>query len=310
MLAQFLPPLTPAPAIPQSVSLTRGAWVGIEWAMEAHTDAEIAAFAAELVTHQIHDAYLYVSYLRPDDVFNPTYDHASAFTRRIRQHAPDIRLWAWVGVPIHIMREDGSRVNRLDDPLIRQSIANFGAFVITDLGFDGLHLNAELAEEADAGYLETLRLIRQTMPTEALFSVTAHALRLDNWVTLTPYPVIPHHWTAEHLLTVATLVDQIALMAYDSGLPFPADYRRWVAYQVEKSAAILQGSGVELVIGLPTSEEWTPSHQTQAEHLSDGLYGLQAGFSERVTGVALYPYWETSAEEWALIQRSLPLAAK
>ncbi|MCU0465261.1 MAG: glycosyl hydrolase family 18 protein [Anaerolineae bacterium] len=287
--------------MPESVTFRRGAWIGIEWAMEPHTSAEISAFATELQARRITDAYLYVSYLRADGEFNPTYDHARALTDQLRTLVPDIRLLAWVGIPIQI---DG--VNRLPNPAIRAQIAEFAAFIVAELGFDGIHLNAEMAENGDANYLALLAEIRAELPEGTFFSVTAHALRQTHPVTLTPYPVIAHHWTPEHWRAVAALVDQIALMVYDSGLPFPADYRRWAAYQVRESAALMAGSRAELVIGLPTSEEWTPSHQTQAETLFDGLYGLLEGLSalgesSSVTGIAIYPYWETTPDEWALL---------
>ena len=94
-------------------------------------------------------------------------------------------------------------------------------------------------------------------------------------------------------------------MAYDSGLPFPRDYVNWLTYQAEKSAAALEDTPGELIIGLPTSEEWTPSHQTQAESLRVALAGLHAGISDRIDGIAIYPYWETDDQEWRLIADSL-----
>lgn len=298
---QFLPPFSEAPSIPETLIFRRAAWIGVEWAMEPHTSAEISAFAAELQAHRITDAYLYVSYLRADGQFNQTYDHARALTDQLRALVPDIRLLAWVGVPIQI---DG--VNRLPDPAIRAQIADFVAFTVAELGFDGVHLNAEMAEDGDADYLALLAEIRDVLPAGAFFSVTAHAVRQTQAVTLIPYPIIAHHWTPEHWQAVAASVDQIALMAYDSGLPFPADYRRWVAYQVRESAALMAGSNVELMIGLPTSEEWTLSHQTQAETLFSGVYGLREGLaslpdSSIVTGIAIYPYWEMTPDEWALL---------
>lgn len=298
---QFLPPFGEPPIMSEAVNFRRGAWIGIEWAMKPRTSAEISAFAAELHARRITDAYLYVSYLRADGQFNQTYDHARALTDQLRTLVPDIRLLAWIGVPIQI---DG--VNRLPDSTVHAQIADFAAFTVAELGFDGIHLNAEMAEDGDANYLALLAEIRDELPEGAFFSVTAHAVRQTHPVTLTPYPVIAHHWTPEHWRSVAALVDQIALMAYDSGLPFPADYRRWVAYQVRESALLMADTDVELIIGLPTSEEWTPSHQTQAETLSDGLYGLWEGLSalgeeSAVTGIAIYPYWETTLDEWALL---------
>jgi hypothetical protein len=90
-------------------------------------------------------------------------------------------------------------------------------------------------------------------------------------------------------------------MAYDSGLTFPRDYRAWMQYQTETSAAALANRDVELLIGLPVSEEWTASHQTQAETLNSALYGFRTGYQDKIAGIALYPYWELSQDEWQQI---------
>lgn len=208
-----------------------------------------------------------------------------------------------MGVPISITNEDGHQIdNRLESVVIRSQIADFAEFTITGLGFDGFHLNAELIPDSDPAFLATLALIREQLPETAFFSTTAHALRPLRPVTSIPYPHAPHHWTPEFLSEVATHVDQIALMAYDSGLPFPRDYRSWISYQTEMSASALSDNDVDLLIGLPTSEEWTITHQTQAETLAHALYGFSNGFAAGIDGIALYPYWEIDDSEWALIQ--------
>jgi hypothetical protein len=188
--------------------------------------------------------------------------------------------------------------NRLADPDIRAKIAAFAAFTVTDLLFDGVHLNAELIPNDDPAFLLTLDNIRTSLPTEAIFSSTAHALRSPRPITSIPYPVVPHHWTPDYLQEVSSRVDQVALMAYDSGLPFPRDYRNWVAYQTQASAAALDDLDTELFIGLPTSEEWTPSHQTQAETFTHAMHAFRQAYDPRITGIALYPYWETTSDEW------------
>lgn len=274
--------------------------------MQAHTDAEIAAFAADLTAQGVDHAYVYVSYLKPGDFFNPTFDHAAAFAQRFRDHAPDIRLWAWIGVPISVTQPDGTRVeNRLEDPAIRDQIAAFSAMTITELGFDGVHLNAELIPNDDPAFLATLSAIRTALPEEAPLSTTAHALRMTQSVTMMPYPTIRHHWSADYLRAVARLSDQVALMMYDSGLITPADYRYWSSYQVRASTEAIADLEVEFLIGISVSEEITPSH-SPAESLANGLAGLQAGlaqsaFPRAFDGIALYPYWEMSAEEWDLL---------
>ena len=282
-------------------------WMGIEWSMEAKTDVQIESLANDLKAHGVDYTFVYVSYLRSGDSFNPTYDHAAEFTRRMKAIAPEISLLAWVGVPIGIEQLDGTyEDNRLQREEIRLQIAAFAAFTVNELGFDGIHLNAEILQSGNTAFLETLQAIRVELPNDALLSTTSHALRIPQSVTLVPYPTLGLHATPEFFREMALYADQIAIMAYDSGLPFPRDFRSWVQYQVEASADALSDSDVELLIGLPVSEEWTGSHQTQAETLTNGLYGFRLGYSDRINGIALYPYWELSADEWQQIHRLQP----
>lgn len=300
----FLYVFWPAPSFtPLPRATTFAVWMSVTWSMDAHTDAEIIELAEALQEHNVNELYVYVSYLKADDQFNSTYDQASDFTQRFRTVAPDITLYAWVGVPINVEQPDGTMIaNRLNEAAIRQQIADFAGMTVTDLGFDGFHLNAELIPDGDEAFLQTLAAVGRTLPAGASFSSTAHALRLNEIVTLIPYPQVAHHWSPAYLQQVAAYTDQIALMAYDSGLPFPRDYRAWVSYQTTTAAEALANVDVELLIGLPVSEEWTFSHQTQAETLNHALSGFGSSFTEGVDGIALYAHWEISEDEWDAVQ--------
>ena len=78
-----------------------------------------------------------------------------------------------------------------------------------------------------------------------------------------------------------------------------------MTYQVTTSQQALMNTSTELMIGLPTSEEWTPSHQTQAETLTIALNGAYAGYIGRFDGIAIYPYWDTDDDEWQLINATI-----
>ena len=273
-------------------------WMSVSWSMEAHTDEQVQSLSDELTALSVDDAYVYVSYLRSGDTFNPTYDYANDFLNAMRELDSDVRWFAWIGVPISIHQPDGTWIaNRLEDAGIRQQIADFALFTVSELGFDGVHLNAELIPNDDSAFLDTLALIRETLPDDVPLSTTAHALRLSQPITSIPYPTIAHHWSPDYLRNVAQEVDQVVLMAYDSGLLFPRDYQSWMTYQTETSALALQDTETEFIIGLPISEEWTPSHQTQAETLAHALTGLSSGWDNRINGIALYPYWELDINE-------------
>jgi len=304
---QFAPP--PAwDALPTDYTGRTAGWVSVEWTMEAHTSEEIETWFAP---RQMDDLWIYTSYLKADDTFNQTYDHAIDLNRELETLLPNTRRLAWIGVPISVTEPDGFfNQNRLNDPAIRQQIADFCAFAVETLGFDGIHLNAELIPEGDPAYLLTLEAIRAALPPDAFLSTTAHALRQTHSVTFTPYPIMAHHASVPYLQEIAKRVDQIGLMAYDSGLSFARDYRLWAAYQTQTASEALAGSDVELFIGLPVSLEWSGSHQTQAEYLGNALAGFRSGIAasaspQSITGIAIYPDWEMSTSQWDEVRRAL-----
>ena len=176
----FSPSIETSPAFNRP-DLRIAVWMGVTWSMDAHDPEDIRQLATRLQSQQVDDVYVYVSYLKAGDFFNPTYDHAQAFVTTLKQFVPDIRVLAWIGVPISITQPDGTYIaNRLESDTIREQISEFSHMLITDFGFDGIHLNAELIPNEDMAFLATLETIREMLPEEAYFSTTAHALRLNS----------------------------------------------------------------------------------------------------------------------------------
>jgi spore germination protein YaaH len=306
---QFSPPPAP-PDLPVDYHALRAAWLGVTWAMDAHTEDEIQALAAELQAHHIRYVFAYVSYLKPDGTFNPTFEHAATFARHFHAIAPGVMLLGWLGIPTQATTPAGHYLeNRLESEETRAVIAVFSAQMVREWGFDGIHLDAEPIRTGDPAFINTLQAIRAAIPAESRLSVAVPALQVTQAVTAIPYPRSPYHWTPKYMRLVSDYSDQIAVMAYDSGLFLPADYRAWMAYQVKTAAAGLDGSQTELLIGVPVSEEWTPTHQTHTEYLANALYGVQVALAESMTtrrnvaGIAIYPYWETDVHEWNLLDQ-------
>lgn len=297
-----------APPLPESLTLARtdlrlAAWLSVSWSMEASESDQVEELAAELKALGVDDVYVFVSYLMADGRFNRTFDFAPEFVAALKGYAPELRAFAWIGLPVSL--PGAMPASRLRSPVIRRTIADFTRFAVADLGFDGVHINAELIADGDSAYLELLEAIDDALPQGAYMSATAHPLRLQESVTIMPYPTVAHHWSAPYLRRAAQLVDQIVLMAYDSGLIFPRDYLHWTRYQVARSQEALDGVSAELIIGASVSEEWTISHQTQAETLSLFFAGLKKGLAERLDGIALYPFWELDKREMQLIASSI-----
>ena len=284
------------------------AWLGVEWSMEPHSPDQVAALAAELRDRQITTIYVYVSYLKPSG-FNPTYDHAAEFVSNLKTAAPNLDVQAWLGIPVIALPGAPLASGNIDlaDASIQAAIVDFSHLVVHDLGFDGVHLDPEPIVSGDATLLSLLDQMRQAIGPQARLSISAREITpllpeadliVNRWYT----------WRADYYREVAARVDQIAVMAYDSHAPTSWLFEPWVRFQVIALSTSLGDTQPDVFIGLPTSEELSRSHDPAAENMASGLAGLIAGLNdadaqpERITGAAIYPYWETSADEWATYQ--------
>jgi len=97
-------------------------------------------------------------------------------------------------------------------------------------------------------------------------------------------------------------------MTYDSAMSWAFLYRQWTRFQVIEISRVVEGIDVQLFFGIPTSEEKSWTHWPRAENMSSGLEGIVDGLNDAearpaaVTGVAIYPYWETDEAEWRVYE--------
>lgn len=280
-------------------------WLGVEWNMESHSDTEITALAKDLQRRQIDTIFAYVSYLKPVGEFNPTYDHAREFVTAFKQAAPEIEIQAWLGVPVQVPPGTPGASGYIDlaDEAVQNKITEFGRLMVQDFGFDGVHLDAEPVLTGDLALLSVLEKMRAAIGPQARLSIAGREITpllpeadlvVNRWFT----------WRGDYYREVAKRVDQIAVMAYDSHAPFGFWYEQWVRHQVINLTNSLHETSAEILIGIPTSEEHSSSHDPAIENMRTGLSGLLAGLndldtqSDKISGVAIYPYWETTDDEW------------
>ncbi|HTP08907.1 MAG TPA: hypothetical protein VMP08_11695, partial [Anaerolineae bacterium] len=111
-------------------------------------------------------------------------------------------------------------------------------------------------------------------------------------------------WRGDYYREVARRVDQIAVMAYDSHAPVAWWYEQWVRHQVVDLSNSLKETAAQIYIGLSISKEKSSSHDPLVENMDNGLYGVVVGLNDadaqsgKITGLAIYPYWETTSDEW------------
>jgi hypothetical protein len=277
-------------------------WLSVDWSMDAHPPDRIRALADEMMRYQIQTIFVYVSYLKSGGHFNPTFDHAAEFVRAYKAYSPDSTVEAWIGIPLDKPSMWGKGYARIDDPAVRRQVAEFCRQLVGEMGFDGVHLDPEPIPRGDEDTLKLLDEVRAAIGPDKILSLATREI-VPVWNDA-PWPPEWGLWTASYYSRVAGRVDEIAAMTYDSTMRTPWLYEQWIRFQVIGITRAVQGTNAHLLLGVPTSEEETWSHVPQAENMRTGLRGLVAGLNDAdaipslVTGVAIYPHWETDASEW------------
>ncbi len=95
---------------------------------------------------------------------------------------------------------------------------------LIDEGFDGIHLNVEPVDDGNVDFLALLRALRTAVGAGRVLSLVGDPARAVRACRSRPNFV----WSPEYYARVAALADQIVIMAYDTALPTPGLYRRYV----------------------------------------------------------------------------------
>lgn len=281
------------------------AWISVDWTSTQPNVEAIQKLAEDAEKYQLAYLFPYTTYLKPDRKFNATYDYAAEFVTQFRQHNQQTSLLAWIGIPVVNDRMVGiSGWVDLSQESERTQIVDFVSQLITEAGFDGIHLNVETVQDGDPGYLELLAETKQAIGTSSTLSIASTywlPKPLNNLPGLNGY-----RWTTAYYKEIASRVDQIVTMTYDSFMPHAALYRIWMKGQVEAIYESIAESNAELLIGLSVSEEKTLTHRPAAEYMASGLAGICAGIESLpstplIKGTAIYAFWEwqeNDENEW------------
>ena len=100
------------------------------------------------------------------------------------------------------------------------------------------------------------------------------------------------------------------IMAYDTALPTPSLYRRYVSWAARSVAGALAASGshARVLMGIPTYEPYSFMHRRGVETPENALAGVVAGLrglgaGGTFEGVAIYAEWTTDESEWRAYER-------
>ncbi|HSR25943.1 MAG TPA: hypothetical protein VLW53_20490 [Candidatus Eisenbacteria bacterium] len=285
---------------PPDAAGTRGRdalWLGHAWVDGRKTPGDADRLAAMLRGTGIHDLYVHVGPLDRDGL-DPALRPRSAFlVRALHRALPAARVLAWVGGVA------GAGGLDLDRPEVRERIAGAAEQVQGD-GFDGIHYDLEPVPSGDGGLLALLQRTRATTaarggvlsvaapPLEPLPGLSAAAASAPGLGTL---------WSAGYRGAVAHRVDQVVLMAYDTGLPLESLYGGYVARQTRLALRAVPAT-TDLLIGVPAFHDENPGHHAAAETLAAALRGVRLGLSEDLArarfGVALYVDFAATGADW------------
>lgn len=273
-----------------------GLWLGHAWVDGRHNQSDVDALADRLRRTGIHDLFVHTGPLAADGSLDPALrPRARWLTTALHLALPGVRVQSWLGETV------GPGGLDPDDSATRDRIVTSARQVLDD-GFDGVHLDLEPLADGTPGFLTLLSQVHElTLARHAVLSVAAHQLEPlpgleepEQWLAGKP-----HFWSTGYLHDVASRVDEVAIMAYDSGVPLETAYTGYVHVQTELALKAVPPR-VTLLIGLPAYHTDEPGH-TGAETVAAAVKGVRmalGGLTSRPFGVSMYADFSATAEDW------------
>jgi hypothetical protein len=280
-------------------------WLEHRWLERGQSQEAMELLFRRLRSHGV--IYLY-PHLIPFDTTGalPPHDRDQmrAFLATARRVSPDFKVLPWVGGLRAGYRRQRAGTLQLGDLNQRQKIVAEVRGLV-DEGFDGIHLDVEPVDDGNDELLALVRALRTAVGAGHLLSIAATR----------PAPLgLPRApnfaWSPDYYARVAGLVDQVVIMAYDTALPTPSLYRRYVQWAASSVASALDESGskARVLMGVPTYRTFGFMHRAGVETPENALVGIVAGLRGRgvggtFEGVALYAEWTTDEQDWAVYER-------
>ncbi|MFC1407885.1 hypothetical protein ACEZCY_01165 [Streptacidiphilus sp. N1-12] len=288
---------------PRADAVSRGGdalWLGHAWVDGRKTQADVDALAEQLGGGGIRDLYVHTGPLAFDGSLDPAlYPRAHWLIGALHQAMPQVRVQAWLG---QILDGEGPGLNlAASTDRITASFAQ-----VLDAGFDGVHVDLEPLHTGDPHFLDLLsRAHALTNARHRVLSVSVPQTDPVPGAHLVGTLVGNHpKWLSPGYLTeVADRVDQVAVMAYDSGMPTKALFTGYIEEQTRLALQAVPPS-VDLLIGLPAYTESTMDHHGSAETVAAAIRGVRLADEGRPKfGVAMYVDFTATPADWAAYHR-------
>ncbi|WP_328536913.1 hypothetical protein [Streptomyces sp. NBC_00344] len=282
-------------------------WLGHAWVDGRKNTADVDDLAKRLAGTGLRDLYVHAGPLEHDGTLPAArYARAKWLIDSVHHRLPGIRVQAWLGDKLSTESPDGLDLGR---PASRAAVV-VSARQVIDAGFEGVHFDLEPLHSGDRGYLSLLGHLRAlTDDRGVLLSVAAH--QID------PLPAThavagsltghPKWWSQKFFGEVASRVDQIALMSYDTSMPLQSLYGGYVAEQTALALEVTPRT-TDLLMGLPFYHETKPGHIASAETVAAAVRGVRLALGredrdrERF-GVALYVDFAADEADWTAYRK-------
>jgi hypothetical protein len=277
-------------------------WLRRHWMHEGPDPAEIAALVDSLRARGIRRIYPFLGPMDRDGwpgwrsnarLVRYVPERAGAFLAEIKRIAPEIRVIPWTGGNL------GADVH-LEDEAQRRAFAAHARRLVA-LGADGVQLNVEPLPSRTPGFRKLLREVKAAIGDRTL-SIAAYPPPTP----LHPFPDV--HWELPFLHDVCMDADELAVMAYDTGVRSAPVFTQLVSTWTRELVAALPAGGCEWLMGVPTYDDDTGYHRPDVETIERSLDGIvsglrAAGRPEHFRGVAIYASFTTDEAKWSIYDR-------
>jgi Glycosyl hydrolases family 18 len=292
---------------------TNAVWLEHTWAGEPHSSYEYATLAQQLEQYQIRYVFAHVGPLASDGTIpQDRYPDAQQLVTQLKANDPHVRVLAWIGQLEAASGLPADETVDLTNPDVRQAIATTSAHFVKDLGFDGIHYDIEPMLNNAPHLLDLLDVTRQLLPAGAIISIStpmwAPNAHVAEWLRGLGHGA--GYWTSYYYAAVATHVDQLVVMDYNTALPSGILYRTFVKQQTQNILEAVRSARhpPQVLIGLPTYHENGFWFHDAAENLANGIPGVVAGLNanrdtQPFVGLALYRFATTDSVAWQTYQR-------
>ncbi|MET8140933.1 hypothetical protein ABZU32_11550 [Sphaerisporangium sp. NPDC005288] len=278
-------------------------WLGHAWVDGRNGEPELAALAAHLRGGGIGEVYLHTGPLAYDGTLAPSlYPRAAWAVGALHRAVPGLRVHAWLGQRVEPGELD------LGSPSVRANVVKAAGQVLA-AGFDGIHYNFEPVPDGDPGLLELLDRTRAAIaPAHGVLSMSVHHIEPASGVALVGNALLgsTKWWTPGYLTQVASRVDQVAVMSYDTAQPTEDAYAGYVRRQTELALAAVPPA-TRLLMGLPAYHDDNLTHHASAETVAAAVRGVRLGLGMNTRpgfGVALYVDFAATPADWTSYHRA------